>query len=60
MPVPAEVRGLAGDDHKMSRPGQDFLVAAGAEIGLAGLVGADAAELDVGWPVGGGQVDQVL
>jgi hypothetical protein len=60
MPVPAQVRGFPGDNHKVSRPGQDLLVAAGANVRLAGLRGADAAELDVARLVGRGQVDQVL
>jgi hypothetical protein len=60
MPVPAQVRGFAGDDYKVSRPGQDLLVAARANVRLAGLRGADAAELDVARLVGRGQVDEVL
>ena len=60
MPVPAQVRGFPGDNHKVSRPGQDLLVAAGANVRLAGLRAADAAELDIARLVGRGQVDQVL
>ncbi len=58
--MPAQVRGVAGDNHEMSRSGQDLLVAPGAEVGLAGLRRADAADLDLARLRAGGQINQLL
>lgn len=42
MPVPAILGCELGHDHEVANPRADVLVAAGTEIGLAGLVGLDA------------------
>ncbi len=38
VPVPAEIRSLERYDDVMAHPGDDVVVAAGAPVGLAGLV----------------------
>jgi hypothetical protein len=58
--MPAQVRGVARDDHQVSGPGLDLLVATGAKVGLAGLRRADTAELDFARPLARGLLDQLL
>jgi hypothetical protein len=48
VPVAAQVRLVQRHDDKVPDPGWDLLVAPGAEIRLGGLVGVDAADLEVG------------
>lgn len=42
----AQVRSVAGDDHDVAETFGDVLLAAGAEVGLASLVGLDRHDLD--------------
>lgn len=46
--MPAEVWLGEGNDDEMAGPGRDLLVAAGAEVGLAGLVRLDPPDLYLG------------
>src|SRR5581483_8240979 len=47
VPVPAQVGIVHGDDHDVAQPGDDVLVAAGAEVVLRRLIGVDPADLDL-------------
>jgi hypothetical protein len=47
VPVAAEVGGVEGHHHHVADAHADLLVAARAEIGLAGLVGLDRPDLDL-------------
>lgn len=47
MPVPAQVGSVERNDHQVHGAREDVLVAAGAEVGLEGLVGLDPADLDL-------------
>jgi hypothetical protein len=44
--VPAQVGRVDGDDDDMTGPGLDLLPATRADIGLAGLKGVNATDLD--------------
>jgi hypothetical protein len=44
MPVTTVVRRLVWDDHEVTDPDGDLLVAPGAEVRLHGLVGLDAGD----------------
>ncbi len=46
MPVPAQIGCLTGYDHQVSRSRRDHLVAARAQVSLAGLVGLDPPHVD--------------
>jgi hypothetical protein len=46
VPVTSQVGGLEGDDDEVTEPDGDVLVAAGAQVGLAGLEGLDPPDLD--------------
>jgi hypothetical protein len=46
MPVSAQVRSIAGDDHDVAETFGDLLLAARAEVGLASLVGLDRHDVD--------------
>lgn len=58
--MPAQVRGVAGDHHNMSRPDGNFLLAAGAHVGLAGLRGVDAPDVEAEGFARGGQIGDFL
>jgi hypothetical protein len=58
--VPAELRGVAGDHHDMSRPDGNFLLAAGAHVGLARLRWVDAADVEAEGFASSGQVGDLL
>jgi len=58
--VPAQVRGVAGDNDDVSRPRCDFLLAARAEVGLAGLRWVDPPDVEAEGFTGGGQVRDLL
>ncbi|MCL6091659.1 MAG: hypothetical protein M1435_01725 [Actinobacteria bacterium] len=45
MPVPAQVGGVQWDDHDMANPDWDLLLAARAQIDLAGLQRVDTVQL---------------
>jgi len=54
VPVSPQVGSQFGDDHEVTNPGPDVLVAAGAEVGLDGLVRLDGTHLvTIGGGLGG-------
>ena len=58
--MPAEVRGVAGDDYNVSGPDGNFLLAAGAQVGLAGLRRVDTPDVEAEGFARGGQVGDFL
>jgi hypothetical protein len=58
--VPAQVGSVLGHDHYVGRAGDNFLLAAGADVGLAGLGGVDTPDLEAQWLARGRQVRNLL
>ncbi len=58
--MPAQVRGVPGHDYDVSRPDGDFVLAARAQVGLAGLGWVDAPDVEAEWFAGGGEVGDLL
>ena len=58
--MPAEVRGVARDHYDVSRAHGNFLLAAGAQVGLARLRRVDAPDVEAEGFAGSGQVGDFL
>jgi hypothetical protein len=60
MPVTAQVRRIARHYNHVARADGDYLLAAGADVGLARLGGVDPPDIEAERFAGGGQVGDLL
>jgi hypothetical protein len=58
--MPPQVRGVPRYDHDVGRPGCDLLLTTGTEVGLAGLGGVYAPDVEAKRLAGGLQVRNLL
>ena len=58
--MPAQIRGVSRDHDDVRYPGGDFLLAARAKVGLAGLRAVYAPDIKAEWFPGSGEVSDLL